>query len=349
MNLVKTQNNLTSKEYRALPQLSSSDLRLFNQDRKKFYKTRILGEKQQEEYNKSMLIGSLVHCLLLEDQATFDSRYHLSTLNGMPTGLMLTFVEALWKHTKANLGESGEMTMEFSDIAKLAFDESGFKWAFETVLTKFSGSKAEEYYRELIETESRGLKVVTLGDITIAEKIANIVKNDQFCGKFFDERTKFINEMQIDDFEIDGLKMKGMLDKVVIDEEAKTIRWIDLKVVFSNETFITEYYLKRAGFIPSYIYQAALRSLKEYEEYTLLPPIFLAIDSGCFNAPIQYELTEQDLHYAYWGFKIGNRQYKGVKEIIKSIEFATENQKWDISYENYKNEGKTPLSITYEI
>ena len=337
MQIEKTQG-LSEREYRNLPLLSASDLRTFTTDRKKFYFTKIMGQKQEEEYNRATLIGSLVHCLILEPE-NFDERYFLSSIENMPTGLMLALTEALYKITIQNTNENGEITCEFGEIFQQAYTESGFKIGIEAVLKKFTGSSSEAYYQQLRDSKAKNLQVVTLADINIANKIVETAKNHPYTVQILNaecgNRFKVYNEIQVESFDILGIQMKGMLDKVIVDLESKTIQIYDLKVVFDTVNFYREYFLKKRADIQRYIYWKAIKSyfIEEYPDFEVLPPIFLTLDSGCFYAPILYPMTKQDLQKAFSGFVLNEREYKGVENIIDDIRFCTEHNTWNTSSE----------------
>lgn len=343
----KTQQK-TEAEYRKVPMLSSSDLRDFSTDRKKFFKEKILGEKEPEDYNKAMLIGNLVHCLLLEPE-TFDSKFFMSICEKPPTGLMLAFTEALYKHTVASLDEDNIVTEDFDTLSDKAYEDSEFKITKEAVLKKFTspnkntGEKPESYYNQLLEARLQGLQVACVDDITIAEKIVKQIKEDEFAGPIFEEHTdtESFNEMKMEGFDVYGIQMKGMMDRVVINHKDKTIQLYDLKVVYDPINFIREYWLKKAAYMQALVYFEGLLTWrgKEYPDYEVLLPIFVAAHSGCFYKPLQYKLSKEKIFEAKDGFTVNDRYYPGVQEVIEDITFAQDNNSWNISKKDYENLG----------
>ena len=171
MNLVKTEAT-----YRAIQMDSSSSLKEFSLDRKKYHKKYILGDNVEETDNKAATTGRVVETLLLEPEE-FDNRFYLSTCISAPTGLMLAFVEGLYKYTMLATNEDGQVTRDFADICKDAHAESGFKIKLDSVLGKFIGSDAEIYYKEMREVKAKGLTVVTTEEIGNAEKIVEELRN----------------------------------------------------------------------------------------------------------------------------------------------------------------------------
>lgn len=337
MNGIKGKVVRTEKEYRKLDRLSASDLRLFAKDRKKFFKTVVMKEEdyEEEEYSKSLLVGDLVHTLLLEPQ-NFDTKYLMSICTAPPTGLMLAFVEALYKYTKLNTVD-GEVVKDFKYLAEEAYRESGFKITLDAVLKKFAGSNAEDYYNEIRQARSLGKVVVCVDDLSIAEKIVSNLESHPFTGSIFKEDEHSLTEVKIEDYDIDGVEMKSMIDKLEEDGSAKIVQPYDLKVVWDNQNFYREYYLKRRADIQGYVYWKAVKS--RYPDYEVNPPIFIVADSSNFYAPLKYRMTEKDLKYAKEGFVENGRYYKGVSQILAEITWAQENNIWTYSQEEADNEG----------
>lgn len=338
-------------EYRKVPMLSSSDLRDFAEDRLGFYKEKVLGKKKVEKYNKAMLIGSIVHCLLLEPE-NFDKRFFMSICQHPPTANLLLFTEALYNHTVANMDENGVVTVDFQELVDLAYPESEYKITKEAVLKKFTepnqktGETAEQYYNQLREAKTKGLEVACVDDINIAEKIVGQVRNDEFVGHIFEdgEDIQSFNEQQIEGFKIDELEMKAMLDKIIANHKEKMLYIIDLKSVYDVTNFKEKYWLKKKAYIQGYVYYKALMSGVldlgfDYSEYEIVPPVFVVAHSGCFYAPLRYRMDTLDLVDAYEGFTHEGRNYIGVKEIIEDILWSQETGKWNISRKAYENRG----------
>ena len=338
------------QQYRAIERDSSSSLKIFSQDRKKYYKLYILGEKlSDEEDSKASITGRIVETLLYEPEL-FDKRFYMSAIFSTPTGNMLAFVEALCKHTLANTDEDGNISLEFEDLANLAYKDSGFKWTFERVVTNFTGSDAEIYYKEIREVRSKGFTIVTLNEVESAQRIVEELKNCEHTSKIVNLQTssryEVLKQCQIENYEIDGIMLKSMLDQVVIDHKEKTITPYDLKCTWSVENFYDDYYLYRRAYIQAYLYKEAVKKLKEeleLENYTINNIEFIVCDSINYYIPLIYKATTIDMNEAYNGFNYKGRTYPGVKDIIADLKWAKENDNWRISKTNYNNDGIVKL------
>jgi hypothetical protein len=296
-------------------------------------------------------MGRIVETLLMEPEE-FDSRFYLSSLASVPTGLMLEFVESLYRFTIDAIDEKGNITRDFSSLAQDAYVESGFKIKFEAVLTKFMGSDAEIYYKEIREIRSKGLTVVTIQDVANAEKIVNELKNNPVTSGVINlvnsPRYTIKNQLQIEGYVVDDHQFKSMMDKVVIDHNERTIQIYDLKCTWSVENFLEEYYLYRRSYIQAYLYWKAGISLttdtdSECYGYTVMYPKFIVCDSTNYMNPLIYELNDNDMDDAYFGFDHKGKHYKGVKELIIDLIWAQDNDVWNISRENSINNGVVRL------
>jgi len=340
----------TEASYRAVPMNSSSSLKEFSLDRKKYYKKYILSENVEEKDTQAATTGRIVETLLLEPEE-FDNRFYMSSCAKAPTGLMLDFVTALNSHTQ-NAMVDGVVTKEFEELAKAAYADSGFKIKFDAVLAKFAGSDAEVYYNEMRIVGAKGLTVVTTDDVTNAERIVEELKNNPYTASIVNlvdsKRWQIYNQFQVEGYEIDGMKFKSMMDKVVVDHDNKTIQVYDLKCVWAVENFYEEYYLYRRAYIQAFLYHRALLYTEDafpfdHSDYEILYPKFIVCDSTNYMNPLVYVLDDDDMEDAYRGFAHKHRQYPGVKEIIADLKWAMENDRWNISRKNHISEGRVKL------
>ena len=340
----------TEAQYRAVIMDSSSSLKEFSQNRKKYHKKYILNETVEEEDSKASVMGRLVETLLMEDHL-FDSKFHMSVISSTPTGLMLDFVEALYKHTTEATNEDGVLTRNFEEICKDAHADSGFKIKLDAVLNKFMGSDAEVYYKEIREVRSKGLTVVTTQDVTNAEKIVTELKTSMFTAEIVNllnsAQYSVHNQLQVEGYKINGHMFKSMMDKIIVDHNEKTVQVYDLKCTWSVENFYDEYYLYRRAYIQGYLYFHAASfwaSEMGYGDYTILYPKFVVCDSTNYSAPLVYEMSKISMQNAEEGFEYKGRTYPGVYSLIEDLNWAIENDKWNISRENYLNNGVVKLA-----
>jgi hypothetical protein len=340
--VVKTEAN-----YRALMLDSSSSLKDFSMDRKKYHKKHIMNQVVEEKENQAANMGRVVETLLLEPEE-FDNRFYMSSCIGMPTGLMLEFVEALYRETRDATDEFGKVTMTFEELTQLAYIASGFKIKYEAVLGKFLDSDAEVYYKEIRKVRTNNLTVVTANDVTTANRIVEELKVNPVTADIVNlvnsKNYTVLNQLQIHNYEVSGHKFKSMLDKVIVDHKSKIIYPYDLKCVWSVEGFYEDYYLYRRAYIQAYLYWHAVVSLVldpegDYYDYKVEFPQFIICDSINYYNPLIYTLTKEDMNDAKNGFSHKGRDYPGVEFLIDELKWAQENDVWNISKTNYVNNG----------
>jgi len=337
----------TEAQYRAVVMDSSSSLKDFSTDRKKYYKKYYLKEKVEDKDSSAANMGRIVETLLMEPHL-FDEKFYMSSCASSPTGLMLDFVEALYRVTRDSTDESGVVNRNFSDISLEAYNLSGFKIKYEAVIGKFIGSDAEIYYNEIRMVRTKNLTVVNTMEISIAEKIVEKLKTNSTTGPIVNlvnsSRYEIIDQMQVEGYTIDGHLFKSMLDKVVIDHNERTIQPYDLKCTWSVENFYEEYYLYRRAYIQAYLYYYAMLHISNnpdsaYYGYTVNFLQFIVCDSTNYYQPLIYTLNVEDMEDAYNGFIHKGRTYPGVGDLIAALTWCVETNTWDISHKNYLSNG----------
>ena len=339
----------TEAQYRAIYLDSSSSLKDFSTDRRKYHKKYILNEVVEDEDSKAATMGRMVETLLMEPHL-FDERFHLSTCMSTPTGLMLEFVEALYRHTVAATADDGTITRSFEDMCNDAYADSGFKIKLDAVLGKFIGSDAEVYYKEIREVRAKHLTVVTTQEIANAEKIVIELKTNPTTAEVVnlvdDVQYSVHNQLQVEGYEVFGHMFKSMMDKVIVDHKSKTVQVYDLKCTWSVENFYNEYYLYRRAYIQGFLYHKAAESWASemgYGDYEILLPRFIVCDSTNYANPLVYAMTQDSMNNALDGFEYKGREYPGVAQLIGDLKWTLDNDVWNISRENYLSNGVVKL------
>lgn len=344
--MIQGQSN-TEANYRAIRTDSSSSLKEFSMDRKKYYKRYVLIEDVDDKDNQAIKMGKLVETLLLEPQE-FDNKFYMSGCANVPTGLMLEFVEGLYKVTKDATDDFGIVTKTFEELSREAYVISGFKIKIEQVIAKFIGSDSEIYYNEIRKVRSQNLTVVDSRDMNNAEKIVEELRNNPVTRDVISltdsVRYSVYKQFQIEDYTVCNHSFKSMIDLVIVDHEEMTINPYDLKCTWTVENFYSEYYLYRRAYIQAYLYYMAMDSLTINPEskwfgYVVIPPKFIVCDSTNYYNPLIYTLSERDIDDAWSGFEHKGREYPGVEEIIKDLQWAIKKNVWNISRRNFQNNG----------
>lgn len=169
-------------------------------------------------------LGSLIHLAILEPDlfvvANIDK----------PGGLMGIFLDT---YVECGMNE---------EAAKEAYRVSGFKLPLKTILLKL-GDKENKKYLEFIQLNKDKLVLTRQQKWTIAQVEKGIYRNPTASGILFGQKNQ-IGAGKIDTFNelelyglLDGVRIKGKIDKLVIDHEKGVIRLIDLKSTSSAPYF----------------------------------------------------------------------------------------------------------------
>lgn len=335
---------ITEKEYRTLKYNSSSSLKDFSKDRRKYYKKYILEERVKEKENKAANMGRLVETLLMEPDR-FDDLFFMSSCVKIPGGMLGDFIWNL-----SELVSDSDSTVDFEDVASEAYKKAGFKIAFKTVIAKLDDPINKLYYDECLKVNHLKMTMVTVLDVDNAEKIVHELKTNPttagICNLEDGSSITFsiYNQMKVENYEIDGMKLKSMLDKVIVNHKEKTVHIYDLKCTWAVEAFYKEYYLYRQAYIQAYLYWQALLYLANSPDssiygYIVKHPQFIVCDSINYYQPLIYTLSPQDMVDAYEGFTHKYTFYPGVRQIIEELQWAIKEDIWSISKTNYDKNG----------
>lgn len=222
--------DMPDSKYFSLPGISNSKLKLINPLEEGSPEKYLQGF--DNSYNSSLQLGSATHCLFLQ-----KDDYELSSYEGKPSAKLGVFVEAVYEFRQQgwSIKDSINMASKKADYYNNKLTQTIIKKAIKQGL---------DYYLRLVRKEFTNDKEVIVLDKkqletckTCLKSINNNVTVKKFLSENIFEEKQFLNEIALfSDCEVtlpDGkiipLKLKGKLDQVIIDPEAKIIYLNDLK------------------------------------------------------------------------------------------------------------------------
>lgn len=357
MQLKKANNTMmTEKQYRSIKdRLSYSSIKLFDNDRKKFYNEFILGEKREEKPSTSTTMGQLVHTLLSGED--FDEKFHIA-VSVEPKGQMLELVNNLYLRSLKTIVDGIQTdsfeTLFMDAVATTKYDfnmqEVAFKGKDATkILGMFTGD-AEIYYNEKLS--AIGKMVVSVPTIQQAEKLVEKIKGHSFTMEYANaisaNDVEVFNEMPVL-FEIGEVPYKSLVDKVIVNHKAKTIQPIDWKTSWDNED-PSYAYLKFGYYIQAAMYDMALNNWKNDNnmiDYVLHPMKFIFCDTGGFSDPVVLNINSHDILRGLKGFTVRGYKYRGLDELVTDIQWHVETGIWSTSKAIADKKGNIKLDILY--
>jgi hypothetical protein len=201
-----------------------------------FYHHYILGQRE-DVYDKNMLEGSLIHCLLLNPEK-FDDMYILSA-DVTPSDAQINVIHRLFEHHKELLqsGDAKDTLDDYKDALLDILEDINLYQSMkqDTRIAKIVNETTESYWEHVKSAEG---KVVIDHDIhefakSVVAKITSNATVMEIMGFFGDEMNgvKKQNEIELVTFLNDELPfgIRGFLDNLVFDDVNKEIRVNDLK------------------------------------------------------------------------------------------------------------------------
>lgn len=355
---------ITEKEYRAIKSaLSYSSVKLFDYDRAAFYKEIVLGEVRAEKPTASKTLGSLVHSFLAgetEDTSAFSQKFHILQCAPLSeTTHMYTLVENLFERTLKSLNEYGEQQDKFETIFSDAYQRTRYNYNgeevmfkkkdMETVLAMFQ-AKGEDVYREMINCIGR--TVVSVPQIEQADKLVKKLEEHPYTADIVAAKTMGDVEVFCElpmEFEIEGIKMKCLPDKLRVDHEKKVIDVWDWKTNWDvgrpEKAYLSMGYYIQLGIYMKGIAEWAIAH--KLGEYTINPMQFVFIDTKGFLAPVIVQPCKDDIERAWRGFHVSGRSYTGIQTILDEISWSIETGIWNSSSMLEANKGVSRLKLKY--
>jgi hypothetical protein len=317
-------SNNSEIAYFSHPSISNSDIGNFIYGGINFYqrmKDKVLKRKQTDYFD----LGQALHCYLFEPEE-FLGRY--ITLTKKATGLMKTFIENVL------VLESTVSGQDELEIYRLAYEASGYKLAFDTVLKQFRDPENQSAYKEM--KNAIGKTILNISQLEAIKKMQASLVQYKHIAKYLlpPKDIEVFNELEIywisefvvknDLFDdVYGIECKSKLDRVLLDHSLKTATIVDLKTTSRPiKQFISSYrtyqYYRQCAF-----YRNALSYwLGEYngglfKDYEILNKIIVVRSEDPYDGKI-FRPSENDL-------MLGELEYTNA---LKDLDWYVRNNIW---------------------
>ncbi len=212
------------------------------------------------------------------------------------------------------------------------------------LLAKFT-IEAKAYVIAMIESKNKTLLTNML--VQEAEELAVIIKTHEFSKGLIQGDLEYQTKIT---FEFGNFKFLSILDFVKIDHVNKTIRGIDLKTGSKPVSEFLSNFIKYRYYLQGVLYQMALHNYaidNNLEDYKVLPFQFLYC--GRYEKlPTTLEFTEKWEQAALEGFTTtSGYKYRGLDELVENIEWHWRNEVFDMTREQYENNGHIKINDEY--
>lgn len=213
----------------------------------------------------------------------------------------------------------------------------------EKMVSNYSSDSFWEYLK--IHMDAKDKLVVSPEMNMQAEELSSILTTHRYSRDYFNGRKTIVSELR---FEIDyqGVLLRGFVDMIEIDHEAKTFRIIDLKTGAKTCLEFTRSFIEWRYYLQSAVYTLAANHIAKelnIEGYELLPFQFLYIGK-VEKLPVVITVSDIWKEAGIKGFTTSTGYtYKGVDELIKQVKYHHHFKKYDEPYEVLVNEGMLNL------
>ena len=155
---------------------------------------------------------------------------------------------------------------------------------------------------------------------------------------------EFLNKFIIE-FEYENYKIKGELDRVIIDHSDKVITPIDFKTTgkpingFVNDFWYYRYDFQAAVYTRGLVEDPRIKKLLE-SNYSLNPFLYIAVETNLISNPMVFEVTPEAIEVGFSGGTVKGKTYEGFEQAIQRYYYAEEFNSWDYPKEYYESNGK---------
>jgi len=294
----------------------------------------------------------------------FTDKYYLSKSEA-PTGQLGELYVALYRRSVMTLMD-GIQTDSFQTIFMDAVNSVKYDSNMKEV--KFMGKSVDDILQLFVKPDKKGIiaenyykeslthigkSSVSVYNIESAMKLAQQLREHPYTRDIVNlqssDDVEVFKEMIVL-YEIDNIPYRSMLDRIHIDHTHKTVQPYDFKCTYDVENGWEYSYLKNGYWLQVGLYDTALKSwIQEHDmsDYTVLPMIYIAVDTTGTCAPIVYEMQPNDVIMAQRGFSIRGKSYMGSMMVHRNVQWNLNMGIWNTGQDVYENNGVVKMAIKY--
>lgn len=284
-----------------------------------------------------IIFGKLVDDMLLSPQNLY--KYKINNYNGeLPSGSISEIINKCVDF----INKTGEQLTD--NIILEFFAQKDFYKTWKPATKVAAIWKYKDYLDFILQNKDSIL--ITPFMWTTAEKIVETIKTSPKTQQWFNllEGQEGFNQVDLIT-EYNGSKVKGAFDRLVVDHINKTFQIIDLKTGSVKSDEFVDQFWKFRYWIQATLYYKMLEEIikndDQYQDYEILDFVFVYMPSTGATIPTVLTVEKDRISAFENGFYIGRSEYKqkGIKQLIKEIEWHYESQIFDVSYDFINKEG----------
>jgi hypothetical protein len=298
------------------------------------------------EDKEHFLIGKAVDIIMSFGQEGFDATYHVSSAEEKPSDTMMKVlhmtlqkVEALSPSEIYPLGYEGYNSFIHDALntvttkgdkgeTKVGYymNRAKMDWLVDGRMNDVLGKKeCIDYWKDMVQ--GRGKQVISSNEKAIIDLVTNSWLTHPHTSDLFIEDVNIIQIYQYPVyFMLDGVWCKGLIDKIDIDTEKKTITIFDLKTMRGfTLNFPRVIRSRRYDLQLSFYHRGLCQGLKalsdftslDVTDYTVTNPVCIVESTNNPGLPMQFELSDSLLLIG----QRGDDRLSGYEQLLEEYQY----------------------------
>lgn len=322
----------------------------------KFY----LDAKYKQEYGEEsdedhFVFGSVVDLRLEGNKEEFERKFVVIDDEGKGSPAIRNIIkklhEFILQHTDIDTIAASELEQWGEYIIQIAKQEKyGGNYKEETILKNVC--EASNYFNIL--KSSSGKRIISSEDNEKSKACVVALKTNEFTKKYTDRRNnpnvEFLDKFIVD-YEYRGVRIKGELDRVIIDNGLKEITPSDFKTMgkyiqeFTNDFWKLRYDFQAATYMQGiYRDERILKLVKE--GYKINNFLYIVVEKNLVNPPMCFRVSDEVYKIGLeGGTNSKGYKYEGLVQAVDRLKFHKEENKWEYPMEYYQNKGLLNIEI----
>jgi len=338
-------------EYKQIDKLNQSLLKKILTSPRSFLdaQKKYAEEDSEEEH---FVFGTMVDIMLTGTKDEFDKKFYRIPDNIKCSDTVKTIVLGVYQ----DVLEDVVPIDEFKNYKDLILQHCKYQnyypnWKDETRVSKILEEGAG-YFEILAKTGGRTTVTETEYSNAVSCKMA--LQADQFTKPFVDKKydteTEFLDKFVVQ-FNVNGVEIKGELDRIVLNHKTKTITPVDFKTTGKSiNMFQYDFWKLR------YDFQAATYRLGLVQDHRIQELIrngyqinlfhYIVVEKDLKNPPMIFIVPAEVDKIGYTGGEMSNGKfYEGLIQAVARYQYAEENNAWEYPMEYYLNGGFLMLEV----
>lgn len=340
-------------EYKNIDALNQSILKKILISPQSFLQAKKKQEYGEESEEDHFTFGTIVDLMLTGNKEDFDKRFVRISDESSCSDAIKSIIKNVYNDIITTNGLVDEDLEQYKLKILQYCNYANYqpKWKDDTRVEKII--KEGNDYFELLKTI--GSKTpVTENDYAKAVTCVMALKSDKFTQPYVvlkanSNDREFLNKFIIE-FEYYGYKIKGELDRVIIDHTERTVTPIDFKTTgkpiggFINDFWFYRYDFQAAVYTRGLLEHPEIKKLLE-SNYSLNPFLYIAVETNLVSNPMVFEVTPEAIEIGFSGGIVKNKTYEGFEQAIKRYYYAEQFNSWEYPKEYYESNGKMPITL----